>query len=369
MDKSGLINNLQTFIKIYLSFITIFKINFLIIKNKIKKKRVIIFFHPSQDIFSATKYLKSIFKDEQDFEILFLNSYFKLYYNNYEYYILNKLVTLIIFPDFFITNNVSNFFPLFSKKIYIHHDIYDGPLTSPERKAGLRKRLTRYDYLFVSNHISKKVFENLFNGENKKPKIKQIGYLKLDYLLSKYKIKKCKTIIIAPTTYVPFKEFSCIDYLEKIIPHLIKHTNCKVYLRPHPANRKDIKIKKIIQKFKTKNNFFIDKKNDYAKLYTNSCLMITDISGTAYTYSFLTKNPVIFFSPNEKKIKANRYDKLSLFRDRNKIGTIYKNTDMFKNINIVINKNYKQNILKLMSENKLDKNDSSKKLLNFIKEI
>jgi hypothetical protein len=369
MDKSKLVNNLQTFIKIYLSFITIFKINFLIIKNKIKKKRVIIFFHPSKDIFSANDYLKSIFEHEQDFEILFLNSYFQIRYNNRENYTLNKLIPLIICPDFFVTNNVSDFFPLFTQKIYIHHDIYDGPLTSAERKIGLKKRLAKYDYLFVSNYISKKIFENLFNGENKIPKIKQIGYLKLDFLLSKYKIKKCKTIIIAPTTYVPFKEFSCINYLEKIISHLIKYTDCKVYLRPHPADRKDINIKKIVKKFKTKKNFFLDIKNNYAELYTNSCLMISDISGTAYTYSFLTKNPVIFFSPNEKKIKANGYDKLSLFRDRNKIGKIYKNTDMFKSINKVINKNYKQNIIKLMSKNELDKNDSSKKLLNFMKKI
>ena len=50
--------------------------------------------------------------------------------------------------------------------------------------------------------------------------------------------------------------------------------------------------------------------------------MITDLSGTAYTYAFLTYNPVIFYSPKEKKINYSYYKKLNYFKDRNKIGKV-----------------------------------------------
>jgi hypothetical protein len=72
--------------------------------------------------------------------------------------------------------------------------------------------------------------------------------------------------------------------------------------------------------------------------------MITDFSGTSYTYSFSTLKPVIFFSPNEIKLKSMSISKLNFFKDRNKIGLItinqnrlikdiffiYKNLSSFK---------------------------------------
>lgn len=53
--------------------------------------------------------------------------------------------------------------------------------------------------------------------------------------------------------------------------------------------------------------------------------MITDLSGTAYTYSFFTKKPVIFFSQNEKLLNNLNYDQLSYFKDREKIGFLCEN--------------------------------------------
>ena len=52
--------------------------------------------------------------------------------------------------------------------------------------------------------------------------------------------------------------------------------------------------------------------------------MITDLSSTAFTYSFLTYKPVIFFSPKEKLFKKN-YNKLNHFKDRKKIGIVNNN--------------------------------------------
>jgi hypothetical protein len=64
--------------------------------------------------------------------------------------------------------------------------------------------------------------------------------------------------------------------------------------------------------------------------------LITDISGTAYTYAFLTSNPVIFITPNENKLASYNYDKLNFFLDRNKIGkTINSTKEILQNIKLV----------------------------------
>ena len=78
--------------------------------------------------------------------------------------------------------------------------------------------------------------------------------------------------------------------------------------------------------------------------------MITDISGTAYTYAFLTKNPVFFYSPNEKIIQKTYYNNLSYFIDRKKIGKIFLKTKFIitflqKNKNNKFKKTFKRNII------------------------
>ena len=50
--------------------------------------------------------------------------------------------------------------------------------------------------------------------------------------------------------------------------------------------------------------------------------MITDLSGTAYTFAFLCLSPVIFLSINEKKINEDEYSNYNFFLDRKKIGEI-----------------------------------------------
>jgi hypothetical protein len=83
--------------------------------------------------------------------------------------------------------------------------------------------------------------------------------------------------------------------------------------------------------------------------------MITDLSGTAYTFSFLTNSPVLFFSINEKKTFKD-YSKLNHFTDRKKIGDIVTNiNNLEKKIKKLIKnrKKYKKNIL-ILKKNKLD---------------
>ena len=81
-------------------------------------------------------------------------------------------------------------------------------------------------------------------------------------------------------------------------------------------------IKKIVSKYKKNNRFFLDNSKNYFKTYVNSYCLISDLSGTVYTYSFLINRPVIFYSKYEKKLNNLNYYNLNFFRDREKIGVI-----------------------------------------------
>ena len=64
--------------------------------------------------------------------------------------------------------------------------------------------------------------------------------------------------------------------------------------------------------------------------------MITDLSGTSFTYSFLTLRPVIFFSPNDDIIQA-AYKDFNHFKDRESIGVITKDyKEIVNKINYVL---------------------------------
>ena len=57
-------------------------------------------------------------------------------------------------------------------------------------------------------------------------------------------------------------------------------------------------------------------------MYSKSRYLLTDISGTAITYSYFTNRKVIFYSNNEKLVKKKFYRDNSYFKDRNKFGVI-----------------------------------------------
>ena len=134
-------------------------------------------------------------------------------------------------------------------------------------------------------------------------------------------------------------------YLEYLITSLIKK-NYRVIYRPHPSNVKEKKVLTLVKKFENIKNFKFDTSSNYFKTYSSSNIMITDISGTAYTYAFFTKNPVFFYSPNEKIIKNSYYNNLNYFKDRHKIGKVFSKTE-FMIIFLQRNKNNKfKNVFK-----------------------
>ena len=76
--------------------------------------------------------------------------------------------------------------------------------------------------------------------------------------------------------------------------------------------------------------------------------MISDLSGTAYTYAFLTNQPTIFFSNYENMLKRLNYSNLNFFKDRNKIGYIVESTTNL--IKILKNKKNRRDKTKLIKK-------------------
>jgi hypothetical protein len=247
-------------------------------------------------------------------------------YVNKNYYILNQFFLNKIYGvDIFFSNNISDSFTSNSIKVYIHHDIYDTPLVEKNKEPLLVRRLLNYDYIFIPSIKSKRLFQDLFKSSIKKPIIVILGqYLRLTFLL-KNKIKKISkntnSVIIAPTNFYSFPKLTMQNKIKKIIELLINNKINVIY-RPHPSNINDKKIIKIVKKFDGNQFFNLDHSVNYIDSYYSSSLMITDMSGTAYTYAMLTGNPVIFLSVNEDYLYKLKYNLLNYFKDRTKVGLV-----------------------------------------------
>ena len=324
---------IKQFFAISISLLSVFIINCKIRFYKLfTQKKIGLFYHPKKNLTkNHMAYVDKYFSNYNDF-VFFYGSL--IFFSKKNYFLVKPFFLKFIYGvDIFVSNNVSDQFTSFSKKIYIHHDIFDTPLVEPKKESELRKRLLKYDYIIVSNELSKKVFFNLFDKIDSHPKLLSSRYLKLDYFIKKIKVnhkKQCKKILIAPTNFKSFPSLTMQKNLEKLIYNLL-NLNFEIIYRPHPSNFYEKNVIKINGKFKNNKNFKFDQSNDYTKSFQSSDIMITDISGTAYTYIVLNSKPVIFFS-NEKEIKKLKYDKLNYFKFRSKIGYIIKDIKFIKRI-------------------------------------
>ena len=112
-----------------------------------------------------------------------------------------------------------------------------------------------------------------------------------------------RTVVYAPTLTLPENEelSSLRRYGEGIIRTLLE-MKLRVIFRPHPCSfdTDDAPfIDAIIKSFCDNPNFELDRQKSYAQAYSRSSLMITDLSGTGFSYAFTLGRPVIFFAANE----------------------------------------------------------------------
>jgi len=240
--------------------------------------------------------------------------------------------------------------------IYICHDIYDSPMVKKVIEKKLFLSLAKLHYIFLSSSNVVNYFTNKFVefGHNLKkiPLLVDTGYLKLDNVIKELKkIKNVKShILVAPTFSGILKNYNMSDKLHIIIESILLKGE-KVIFRPHPldlTNKGNInKVEKILNRFKKNVNFLYDNSSSYIDSYSKAKLLITDFSGTAYTFAYSTLRPVIFFSKNEVIFKKNKVSSLFYFKDRNTVGLISKN------INELLSSIKKINQKKTYNKNKI----------------
>jgi hypothetical protein len=346
------------------SILSLIKIYF---KTKNKKKNLIFYFPVKiyqTNLIEITKYLQKkyniflIYNSHTENEIFKEKNSLFIDFNILRFIKLDKFFLKYI--THFFSSYISYVYPPNSINSYISHDIYDAPMINTISEKKLFSKINELDNIFVSSNISKNYFLKKFKTYNlhQNPKLFNTGYLKLDHLIKiikkkKYKKNKKKTILIAPGYFYAFKKYNMMQKIIEIIEILLKKKELNIIFRPHPLDltRKgnfDL-INKIKIKFRNYENFKLDNQISYLNSFIYSDFMITDLSSTAYTYSFSTLKPVLFFSNNEKKLKKQFFFKTNYFSDRIKIGLICNNIKLLPHL-----------IMKLLSK----KNSLKKKIFN-----
>jgi len=264
------------------------------------------------------------------------------------YYGGHGIIEQMDFVDLFICATYAHDLPKNAKKVYFMHDIHDSPVSKEE---DILKMISEYDYHFapspsVLERVKKQISQARTMGylkEGKEIGLIQGGYIKLDQnlkLFEQYK-KEEKILIHAPTVMdADIEEYACLpQHSEKIVGALLENfPDYKVIFRPHPHTVKTAPALRIVEKFKNNPRFiFDDNASFYMSNYAKSALMITDFSGTAFTYAFTTLRPVVFFSHNENGFQNKFYD-FKFVKDRNKIGVVAQNIDeLTENIQLLLN--------------------------------
>ena len=351
-----------------------------------KKKKIIFFYFPTksyQD--NLIELIKEINKDK-NFKVFLgfnLGSSKEVKYNENSFFLNLGYLKYLFNLDMFVSSYIVYTLPKTNNKIYINHDIYDAPMVSKENESSLAKSLKQYDYIFMSSEITlnmlkKKIDQVSYEKDSLTTKIVNTGYLKLDhvYRLVNESTNNDNSILLAPTKSSVFLEYDMSQYIEAIISKVIFNKKLKIIYRPHPGDLKDRsqkeKVEKINKLFKSNENFILDTNTSYLNSYKSAKIMITDFSGTAYTYAFCKLKPVIFFSKNENNLLKSDLSNLYYFKDRSEIGLVESNIDNLNNsINYVENNisSYGEKIKILRSKRIQYFNNSMKEHLRNITKI
>lgn len=358
---------------IYSNLLNLFNIVFLnlifLYKKIILKRKLVVFYHPKQ---RQTKenifFIKDCFNSNQykKIDYVFLHQDIFLKEKNH-FFIKERTLNLLFSINIFLSNYICDKFPKNCVKIYIHHNLYDDPWVDKSKEKNTCMRLKKYNYIFVATKeallATNKMFKKNFLIP---PKVIEVGYIKLDYLLNKVKRKKKDSIIIAPTGMKTFSKYNFLKDIDQLIIKILNKTKYNIIVRPHPRDRQNKFYLNLRKKFKNENKVSFDLSSNYLNTYEKAKIMITDISGTAYTFSFLTLSPVIFCEKHKNTL-TDKFGNLIFFQNREKIGKInYNINNIDKSIFFVENRAQEigQNISILRKKIKFLK--KSKSTINYL---
>jgi hypothetical protein len=110
------------------------------------------------------------------------------------------------------------------------------------------------------------------------------------------------TVVFAPThSYYINEAYSVLGrHGEDLVAGLIED-GMRVVFRPHVESWRDQDrpvVDRIVDRFGSHPFFELDRSGNYFESYARSDLMLTDISGTGFTFAFTFGRPAIYFAPN-----------------------------------------------------------------------
>ncbi len=146
------------------------------------------------------------------------------------------------------------------------------------------------------------------------------------------------TVVFAPThAYYANSQFSVLgQYGEPIVEALIT-AGIKVVFRPHMESWRDQDrpvVERIVSRFNKHDLFSLDRSANYHQSYAKSHLMLTDISGTGFTYAFAFSKPALFFAPD----LDSEAGKVGIqFECRENIGLVIRNlSELVERVRLVM---------------------------------
>ena len=201
--------------------------------------------------------------------------------------------------------------------------------------------LNLFNYFFIPNEPLFRLYKATANKLGKSTHSKHLiptGYISLDKSIKEHKTDKTpKDAILYSPGAIPKEnfcdnKFASFPYHSNDIiqPLLDNFPNHKIIFRPHPASSthpefKD-KLKEIINRFISHNNFEYDAAPTHTKSFSRACFVISDSSTSAFTFSFSTLRPVIFYqaqgTSSHHYLFGEKYES-----PRSYIGVIVSNID------------------------------------------
>ena len=249
-----------------------------------------------------------------------------------------ELVNTWDFVDLFITPVLATDLPASARKVYVLHDIHDSPLGDEQTTLEISRKLQEYDYIYAPSPPVVEMFRrvvplaNPTNGVRKPVSIIPGGYMKLDRFIDYFEAhrQEAKSLIYAPTVtgYGLDDVGSVVRHGEQIVGALLEAApDHELIFRPHPHSLTHPAVQAIIHTHRDNPRFTLDDDASfYMDSYSRARLMVSDISGTAFTYAFGTLRPVVFCSFSETLVQE-RYGHLRYVRDRKRIGRIVEDVE------------------------------------------
>lgn len=136
------------------------------------------------------------------------------------------------------------------------------------------------------------------------------------------------TVVFAPThAYYVNRGFSILNrYGEQLVSAMLDD-GISVVFRPHMESWRDQDkpvVERIVARFQGHAQFSLDRSGNYFDTYARTHLMLTDISGTGFTYAFTFGRPALFFAPNAADEAGMRGIQ---FERRENIGLVIRSLD------------------------------------------